>query len=56
MILDGISRYGDNFDGIIVISELAMFYNTQFLSSWDIRRERDLGHAVFIKYHADLST
>ena len=48
MILDGISRYGANFKGISVISELAIFCNAQSLSNWDISRRRDLGRTVFM--------
>ena len=39
MILVGISRYRAHFKGIGVISELAIFCNAQFLSSWDISRQ-----------------
>ena len=35
MILDEISRYGAHFEGISVISKLAIFCNAQSLSSWE---------------------
>ena len=43
MIRDGISRYG----ALFVISELPTVWIAESLSSWDISRRRDLGHAVF---------